>query len=298
MSGMDEHIENFMNYLSAERGLAANTIYSYQNDLNHFTGFLADEKITSPDEIKPLHIGGFVQAERARGQGPSSVARALAAVKTFMGFLTFEGILKDNPASTVEPPGMWKRIPSVLGNEEIVSMLEAADGDGPLDVRDRAILEVMYAAGLRASEVSTLKLHDFNLEYGYLRCRGKGSRERVVPVGAAAVEMVGKYLEGARDALAKGKEPEELFLTRSGRPLSRQTVWRTIKKYALKAGITRRIYPHTLRHTFATHLLEGGANLRAVQEMLGHSDIATTQIYTHVDRKRLKEIHRKFHPRP
>jgi integrase/recombinase XerD len=216
----------------------------------------------------------------------------------FLAFLAFEGVLKENPAATVESPSTWKRVPIVLSTTEVLSLINGADGEKDLEIRDRAILEVMYAAGLRATEVATLRTEDFNTEYSYLRCRGKGSKERVVPVGKPACQAVESFLAGPRERLLKGKEEDTLFVTARGGPLSRQTVWRIIKKYALKAGLSRKVYPHTLRHTFATHLLEGGANLRAVQEMLGHADISTTQIYTHVDRKRLKAIHSKYHPRP
>lgn len=294
---MQTHIQNFLDHLSAERGLSPNTISSYKSDLNHFQSYLSGRRVRDVSRITQPHITGFVRSERERGLGPVSVTRALVAVKMFLGFLTFEGVLKANPAAAVERPSTWKKIPSVLTRKEVVSVIEAADGEGNLVVRDRAILEVMYAAGLRATEAAALRMEDFNIEYAYLRCRGKGSKERVVPVGKPACEGVEQFLSGPRDRLLKGKEQDVLFVSVRGRPLSRQTVWRIVKKYAIKAGISRKIYPHIMRHTFASHLLEGGANLRAVQEMLGHADISTTQIYTHVDRKRLKAIHRKYHPR-
>ncbi len=295
---METQIENFLDYLSAERGLSPNTIKSYKNDLNHFRTYLAKRRVRTVSRITQSHITGFVRSEMGRGLSARSVARALVAVKMFLAFLTFDGVLKTSPAATIEAPSTWKRVPPVLSTKEVVSIIEAADGEEDLEIRNRAILEVMYAAGLRATEVAALKREDFNMEYAYLRCRGKGSKERVVPVGKPARKAVEAFLDEPRERLLRGKERSELFVTARGGPLSRQTVWRIIKKYALRAGLSRKIYPHTLRHTFATHLLEGGANLRAVQEMLGHADISTTQIYTHVDRKRLKAIHRKYHPRP
>lgn len=295
---MRTHIDNFFDYLSAERGLSSNTIRSYKSDLSHFCSYLSMRRVNDVARIKQTHVTGFVQREMERGLGARSTARALVAVKTFLAFLTFEGVTKSNAAAVVEAPSTWKKVPGVLSQKEIISVIEAADGEKDIEVRDRAILEVMYAAGLRATEAATLKKDDFNMEYGYLRCRGKGSKERVVPAGKPACKAVDKFLSGPRDRLLGKKENDALFLNNRGGALSRQTIWRIIKKYALKAGMPRRIYPHIFRHSFATHLLEGGANLRSVQEMLGHADISTTQIYTHVDRKRLKDIHRKYHPRP
>ncbi len=288
----------FLDYMTAERGLSPNTVESYGRDLGRFRKYLLRRSVRDVGKIGHSHVSGFVAAERERGLSASSAARALVAVKMFMAFLTSEGLVKSDVSTLIEAPKTWQRIPPVLSREEVASLIEAAEGESDLEVRDRAMLEIMYASGLRASEIVSLRKDDFNLEYGYLRCRGKGSRERIVPAGKPACNAVRAYLSGPRERLLKGKEHETLFVSRNGRPLSRQTIWRTINKYALRAGLPRKVHPHTLRHTFATHLLEGGANLRAVQEMLGHADISTTQIYTHVDRKRLKAIHRKFHPRP
>jgi len=295
---MQTYIDNFLDYLSAERGLSSNTIGSYRSDLSHFCKYLSKRRVNDVTGIKQAHVSGFVQREMERGLGARSTARALVAVKMFLAFLTFEGVTKSNAAAVVETPSTWKKVPAVLSREEIIFVIEAADGEKDIEIRDRAILEVMYAAGLRATEAATLKKDDFNMQYGYLRCRGKGLKERVVPAGRPACKAVEKFLSGPRDHLLKERENDVLFVSRRGGALSRQTIWRIIRKYALKAGMSRRIYPHIFRHSFATHLLEGGANLRSVQEMLGHADISTTQIYTHVDRKRLKDIHRKYHPRP
>ncbi len=294
---MQEQIDAFLDYLSVERGVATNTVVSYGRDLAHFRDYLKGQRVSEVKRIAAKHVTGFVGTERDRGLAARSVARAIVSVKMFLAFLASEGVVKENVAANMEAPTTWKRVPGVLTSEEVLSIIEAADGGDDIEVRNRAMLEVMYASGLRASEVVSLKKNDFHSDYAYLRCRGKGSKERVVPVGKPAVEAVAEYLSGPRDRQLKGKERDELFVTRNGRPLSRQTVWRVLKKYALKAGHGGRVYPHILRHSFATHLLEGGANLRAVQEMLGHADIATTQVYTHVDRKRLKAIHRRFHPR-
>jgi integrase/recombinase XerD len=294
---MQENIDAFLDYLAAERGLSANTIRSYGRDLAQFRRYLKDRRVTDPRKIAAKHVTGFVGTERDRGLAARSVARAIVSVKMFLGFLASEGVVGSNVAADIEGPTTWKRVPSVLTSDEVISMIEAADGEDDVEVRNRAILEVMYASGLRASEVVGLQKDDFHADYGYLRCRGKGSRERVVPVGKPAVAAVKDYVTGPRERMLKGGERAELFVTRNGRRLSRQTVWRVLKKYALKAGLGKKVFPHILRHSFATHLLEGGANLRAVQEMLGHADISTTQVYTHVDRKRLKGIHQRFHPR-
>jgi integrase/recombinase XerD len=253
---MQENIDAFLDYLSAERGLSANTVESYGRDLGHFRDYLKGRGVSDAKRIAAKHVTGFVGSERDRGLAARSVARAMVSVKMFLAFLASEGVVDRNVAADAEAPTTWKKVPGVLTSEEALAIIEAADGGNDIEVRNRAILEVMYASGLRATEVAGLEKDDFHSDYGYLRCRGKGSKERVVPVGKPAVKAVTDYMEGPRERLLKGKERKELFVTKSGRPLSRQTVWRVLKRYALKAGLSARVYPHIMRHSFATHLLE------------------------------------------
>lgn len=233
------------------------------------------------------------------GLSASSIARNLAAIKVFYRFLVRERILKADPSGLLESPKLWKKIPDVLSIEEVEDLLRACDLHQTQGVRDRAILELMYATGLRVSEAVNLKVQDVNFDAGFLRCIGKGSKERIVPLGREAVISVKRYLEKARPKLAKnaGDDPI-LFLSRLGKRISRQSFWKLIKYYARRARLKKELKPHTLRHSFATHLLSRGADLRSVQEMLGHADISTTQIYTHIDKNRLKLIHKTYHPRP
>ncbi len=283
---MKQHIEEFINYLSVERGLANNTLLAYQRDLLRYQDYLESHDVRSVNSIDRKHVTDFMYAEKQRELSTNSVCRSLAAIKTFHRFLVREQLSKDDPTNLVETPKIWKRVPDVLSMQEVEQVLEAATGRGWQVIRDKAILELFYASGMRVSELSDLKFENIDLDVGFVRCIGKGSKERIIPIGARAREAVAEYCSETR-----------LFLSRLGRRISRQSIWKIIKKYARKAGIDKEIKPHTLRHSFATHLLENGADLRSVQEMLGHSDISTTQIYTHVDRARLKSVHQEFHPR-
>lgn len=294
---MKELIETFLNYLSVERGLSNNTISSYRRDLDKYAAYLEDKKINSLLEAKREDITNFMFYEKEKGLSASSIARGLVAAKTFYRFLVRERILKTDPTSVLEAPKLWKRLPEVMLLSEVEALINAPNLRKDEGIRDRAILEVMYATGMRASEVVNLRLEDINLEVGYLRCLGKGRKERIVPLGRKAKEALVRYLDRVRPKLLKGKTIFEIFLSRLGKKISRQTLWNIIKKYAKGAKIKKVIKPHTLRHSFATHLLEGGADLRSVQEMLGHTDISTTQIYTHINKDRLKSIHKQFHPR-
>ena len=231
------------------------------------------------------------------GLSASSIARNLAALKTFCKFLTAERIVTDNAAAAVDTPQTWKKIPDILNKEEVERLLGAPSKKKWTGIRDKAILELMYAAGLRVSEVTALKKINVNVESDFVRCSGKGGKERIVPIGKAAETAITKYLEKVRNDLKKDEKENHLFLSKEGKKLSRQSLWKMIKKYAKEAEIKKHITPHTLRHSFATHLLEGGAELLGVQEMLGHADISTTQIYTHVNKDKLRKIHQKFHPR-
>ena len=288
----------FLDSLSVERGLSKNTLVSYGRDLRRYLGFLKKNQVDSLGRVTRKHVMDFLLEERDRGLAATSVARALVAIRLFHRFLADEGKIGEDITESLESPKLWKHLPDVLSVSEVETLIKTPNARKPLGVRDQAILELMYATGLRATEVTGLKVGNLNFESGTLRAIGKGNKERVLPLGRAAQKSVRRYLENARPRWAKGGTEETLFVNRRGRRLSRQAVWGLIKKYALVSGIRKEIYPHILRHSFATHLLERGADLRVVQELLGHSDISTTQIYTHVEKSRLKGIHQKFHPRP
>lgn len=294
---MKDLIDMFLNYLSVERGLSNNTIYSYRRDLTKYAGYLANRKIESVAKATRDDVTDFMFNQKEKGLSPSSISRNLVAVKTFYRFLVRERILKVDPTSVLEAPKLWKRLPEVMTLSEVEALLDAPNLRQEQGIRDRAILEMLYATGMRASELVNLKLEDVNLEVGFVRCFGKGRKERIVPLGRKAGEALTRYLDKVRPKLLKGKTVSEIFLSRLSRKLSRQSLWMIILRYAKAAKIKKKIKPHTLRHSFATHLLEGGADLRSVQEMLGHADISTTQIYTHINKDRLKSIHKQFHPR-
>jgi integrase/recombinase XerD len=294
---MREVIEEFINYLSVERNLAQNTLLSYRRDLNKYFGFLENRKIAVLDKINKDDITSFMLSQKDGGLSVRSISRALAAIKMLHRFVLREGFSHSDPTTFLESPKLWKRIPEVLSVSEVETMIKEAVPRDREGIRDNCILELLYASGMRVSELTNLRIGDINLEVGFIRCIGKGQKERVVPIGKRAAESLRRYLEKCRPQLAK-KETDILFLSRLGKKISRQTIWKIIKKYARKARIKRAIKPHTLRHSFATHLLERGADLRSVQEMLGHSDISTTQVYTHVNKEHLRQIHQKFHPRP
>ena len=291
----DVPIRQALDFLRLERGLSDNTVAAYGRDLAQFAQSLGAKP---PAEVARGDILDHLMRLRDQNLAPSSVGRKLVAIKVFFRFLAGQGLLRADPSGVIESPRLMKGLPEVLDVEEMTRLLRAADGlGGKKSVRDRAILELLYASGLRVSEAAGLKLSELNQEAGFLRCIGKGGKERVVPVGKHALQWIQKYLAEARPAFNPKPESRQIFLNRFGRALSRQTIWMLIKHYAKRAEIKKSIKPHTLRHSFATHLLEAGADLRVVQELLGHSSIATTQIYTHVDRARLKAIHAKFHPR-
>lgn len=295
---MKELIETFLDYLSVERGLSANTILAYRKDLNLYLDYLSEKKIGSLSQAPRNYITDFMFSQKDKGICANSISRRLAAIKSFYRFLVRERVIKDDPSSLVDSPKLWKRIPEALSVNEVDALLNQPNAREKQGIRDKAILETLYASGMRVSEGVNLKLKDVNLEVGFLRCIGKGNKERVVPLGKKAVSSIKKYLDNVRPGLLKDKESEFLFLSRFGKKISRQSFWKMIKKYSREAGIKKPMKPHILRHSFATHLLERGADLRSVQEMLGHADISTTQIYTHINKDRLKSIHRSFHPRP
>jgi integrase/recombinase XerD len=295
---LGEKVKDFLDYLSAEAGLAKNTILAYGRDLIGFLRYCESNKINRLRQIKPELIQGYLRTLGRSNKDESSVKRALVAIRMFLRFARLTGLVEDDFTAILEGPKLWQKLPAICSKQQVFNLLDAPQPSEPFYLRDKAMLELLYAAGIRASELAGLKTSDINLGIGYLRCVGKGNRERVIPVGKAAIAAVSEYLENLRPKLAKPKSEDFLLLSRTGRPLGRIEIWRLVKKYAIRAGMPRNLTVHTLRHCFATHLLAGGADLRSVQEMLGHVDIATTQIYTHVDHERLRSIHKKFHPRP
>ncbi len=294
---MKEFIGEFINYISVERGLAKNTLAAYRLDLEKYVKSLAGKGVVNADAVRPEHITGFLQALKKSDLSTSSICRNLAAVKMFHRFLVRDGLAKEDPTSLVDTPKQWTRIPEVLTQKEMEAILQAAQAKGKNHKRDYAMLELFYASGMRVSEMVGLKVASVNLQAGFVRAIGKGSKERIIPVGRKAREAIAYYCGHIRPKSLKTAESDALFLSQQGKKMSRVMAWKIIKQYARLAGIKKNIKPHTLRHTFATHLLEHGADLRSVQEMLGHADIATTQIYTHVDKERLKSVHKQFHPR-
>lgn len=295
---MKEQIKEFLDYLSIERGLSKNTIESYGRDLEKYVAFLKSKAIESPDNVKRQDIQNFLMHLKDKGLNASSIARNLVAIKVFHRYLLTQRYIKEDVTSVLETPKLWKTLPDVLDLNEVEAILERPNIRTKQGLRDKAALELMYATGMRVSELVNLKLNNLNLDVGFVKCIGKGQKERIIPVGKKAKEALKKYLEKARPKFLKRGESNALFLTRLGRPMSRQSFWMIIKHYVRDARIKKRVTPHTLRHSFATHLLQRGADLRIVQELLGHANISTTQIYTHINKERLKQIHQKFHPRP
>jgi integrase/recombinase XerD len=297
MPGITEAIDQFLNYLLVEKGLARTTLESYSRDLLRFADFMErnGRSQVSADDTSLL-LKHLIQL-RTEGLGARSRARHLVALRGFYRFLVQEKQLALDPAKLLDMPKTMLKLPDVLGVDEVRRLLNAPDARTPQGIRDAAMLEVLYAAGLRVSELVGLRIQDVHLDAGFVRVLGKGSKERVVPIGQYAREKVLFYLEQARGRLVGGRVSPYLFLARAGRPMTRQAFWKLLRRHAAAAGLVKKVTPHSLRHSFASHLLAGGADLRAVQLMLGHADISTTQIYTHVTRDRLRELHRKFHPR-
>lgn len=312
---MDAHIRLFLEHLAVERGLARNTLGSYGRDLKRYAGFLKARKRAGFADASVDDVQKFLWAEKDRGLTASSIARELVAVRVLHRFLEAEGVLQEDVTRLVDTPKILKGLPESLSRPEIDKLLAGPDLKTPTGVRDRACLELLYATGLRASELVKLKTNDVDFESRTLKVLGKGSKERVVPFGKTAKEFLIRYRDRVRSkwieasarvpeggakgptAFAQASAAANFFVTRKGKHLTRQELWMLVRRCATRAGIDKKLYPHLFRHSFATHLLENGADLRALQEMLGHSDVTTTQIYTHVDRARLKRIHQQFHPR-
>ncbi len=294
---MNHYLDNFLSYLTVERGLSSHTLDGYGRDLARYLNFLERHRAELLSGVSPALILRFLAELAEKGLGARSRARSLAAVRMFHKFLLTEGYASENPASRVEIPRSLRPLPQTLAPAEVERLLSAPCGDDPLVRRDRTMLELLYATGLRVSELVGLRLCDLQLDVGYLSAFGKRSKQRIVPLGETALGELRLYLLHARPILDRSGTSPFLFLNRSGKGLTRQGFWKIIKRRATEARILKNITPHTLRHSFATHLLENGADLRSVQTMLGHADISTTQIYTHVTRERLKKIHEEFHPR-
>jgi integrase/recombinase XerD len=295
---LSEDLQAFRHYIQAERGLAANTVLAYGRDLDRFAGWVAGGGL--PSYLGPTlrELAGYLEFLRAEGLAPPSIARHLVAMKMFYRFLRLEERTAEATVELLESPTLWERIPQVLSPANVDRLLAAPQPSERFYLRDRALLETLYATGSRASEVVGLHLADLHLDSAFCKCLGKGSKQRIVPLGRPAVNALQAYLEGQRPRLAR-RAPDApwVFLSRGGRALTRIMLWVLVKKYVRRAGLHADVSPHTMRHSFATHLLAGGADLRTVQELLGHSSIRTTQMYTHVDRERLRAIHRQFHPR-
>jgi len=290
-------VEPYLDYLRFERGLSERTVDAYARDLAEMVEFLAEEGMHGPGTVTTPRLRDFVFHLHERGLKHSSVRRKLSSVRSYFRFLVEEGALEVDPSQKLDAPKAGRPLPDVLSEEEVVSILEAPRLDSDYYWRDRAILETLYATGVRVSELTSLNLTDLALEDGFVRVFGKGSKERLVPIGGPAVSALETYLTDLRARLERGKSKGAVFLNRNGTRLSRVSVWKLVRTAAEWSGVEKSVSPHTLRHSFATHLLEGGADLVAVQELLGHADISTTQIYTHVDREYLREMHRQFHPR-
>ncbi len=293
-----QQVKSFLDYLTVEAGLSENTVLGYGRDLKSFLEYCQACGISRLNQLKPTVVHDFMRTLTRQQKGESSLKRALVAIKMFLRYGRLMGLVNNDFTAILDSPKLWQKLPCVCSEGQVVNLLNAPDEKEPYYLRDKAMLELLYASGIRAGELAGMKTSNLNLDIGYLRCFGKGNKERVIPIGKVAISAVRDYLENLRPRLAKPFSEDFLLLSRTGRALSRIEIWRLVKKYAVRAGMPRNLTVHTLRHCFATHLLSGGADLRSVQEMLGHVDIATTQIYTHVDYNRLREVHRQFHPRP
>ncbi|MDQ0161456.1 site-specific tyrosine recombinase XerD [Aeribacillus alveayuensis] len=296
---MEDQIQDFIHYLMVERGLSNNTIVSYQRDLKSYAAYLKEKaNIVQVNDIGRVHILQFLKHLKDGGKSSKTIARHIASIRSFHQFLLREKVANEDPSVHIETPQVERKLPNVLSLSEVEKLLETPKRTSPIGFRDKAMLEVLYATGIRVSELIQLNVSDVHLLMGFIRCYGKGKKERIVPIGDKAAMALQEYIDKGRSKLIKEKHrTEALFLNHHGKRMTRQGFWKNLKKIAREAGIQKELTPHTLRHSFATHLLENGADLRAVQEMLGHADISTTQIYTHVTKTRLKDVYKQFHPR-
>lgn len=300
---LQEIFRSYIHFLELEKNLSENTILSYKNDIKNYINYLSEKNISNPDKISENDVREFVRQLSDLLLSPKTISQNISAIRSFHKFLVNDGYAILNPTENLSLPKLPKNLPEVLTYNEIEKILNSINTGNPNGIRDRAIIETLYATGVRVSELITLKQQDINFELGIVRVYGKGSKERVVPIGSAAISWIKRYQKEARIFFIDNqrrlnyRSTDILFLNVRGKPLTRMAIWLIVSKYTRAAGIDKVVHPHTFRHSFATHLLEGGANLRAVQEMLGHTDISTTEIYTHIDRKYLIEIHKTYHPR-
>jgi len=294
---MDKTLREFIHYLAVEKGLAKNTLLSYNRDLASFCTYLRQNSVDSLQAVSRGQITDYLYTLQKDGKATSTCSRNLASIRSFFHYLFQEKLVNADPTAQLQSPRLEKKLPRILSAQEVGLLLEQPDERQVTGMRDKAMLEVIYASGVRVSELISLDLGDINLEAGFLRCTGKGTKERIVPLGSRAVREVKNYLNGSRPKLVRQATELSLFVNQHGKRLTRQGFWKILKKYARQAGIRKEITPHTLRHSFATHLLENGADLRSVQEMLGHADISTTQIYTQISRNQLKNVYDRSHPR-
>ena len=291
---MKQYIAEYINFLTIEKRQSFNTIAAYGCDINYFASCLQRKQL---DAITASDVRSFLIHLRKKGLASSTVARYLSSIKSFYNYLFNESLILENPTETLESPRPWHKLPNVLSMDEVDALMAAPEANTPIGLRDLAMLELLYATGLRVSELVSVKMSKVDLEVGYLRSLGKGSKERVIPFGDVARFSIEDYIQNSRPALLKKRSSAELFLTRRGTSMTRQGFWKILKQYTVKAKIVSKVSPHTLRHSFATHLLVRGADLRSVQEMLGHSDISSTQIYTQILHERMREVHDRYHPR-
>jgi|SRR5690554_2091533 len=294
---MEQLVENYLLHLKVERGLAKNTLESYRRDLAKFVRYLHRLGVLGLGQVERREIMAFLEDLHSNGRAAATISRNLAAIRSFYSFLNQENLVDKNPSIELDSPKIPKRLPNILTVAEVNKLLSQPDANSASGKRDKAMLELLYATGIRVSELVDLNYSDVNLEMGFLRCLGKGSKERIVPMGATAMECVDTYFKLGRPKLVRDNQELAVFVNTHGRRLTRQGFWKILKKYVRQAGFTQDITPHTLRHSFATHLLENGADLRSVQEMLGHSDITTTQIYTQVTANHLRDVYQQFRPR-
>ncbi|MEK5441970.1 MULTISPECIES: site-specific tyrosine recombinase XerD [unclassified Fredinandcohnia] len=295
---MEDQLKDYLHYLVVERRLATNTVKSYERDLKKYYQYVTKvENITAFNDVNRLHVIHFLKHLKEQGNSSRTLARNIASIRSFHKFLFRDKITDHDPTEQIETPQAERKLPKVLNISEVEALLDAPKLDNPLGIRDKAMLELLYATGLRVSELINLNLADIHLSMGFIRCLGKGNKERIVPLGSVATKALQAYLDNGRAQLVKRKKTDAFFVNHHGNRLTRQGFWKNLKKITKEAQIEKELTPHTLRHSFATHLLENGADLRAVQEMLGHADISTTQIYTHVTKTRLKDVYKTYHPR-
>lgn len=295
---MNDTMDEYLHFLKVERGLSKNTIQSYRRDLSQYLDFLKNSQISAWDQVDRYVVLNFLQCLKEEGKSSATIIRMVSALRKFHQFLRQERITENDPMQHVDTPKKGQKLPKILSVEEVETLIETPDTTTILGIRDRAILEVMYATGLRVSELISLKLSDLHLSLGLIQTIGKGDKERIIPLGDLAITWIEKYLNESRSSLSYHKEPQPfLFLNHHGRGLTRQGIWKNLRQIVKDAGIEKEVTPHTLRHSFATHLLENGADLRVVQELLGHADISTTQIYTHITKQRMADVYKEYFPR-